>query len=176
VASNVAEGLVARGWEVTLFASGDSLTRAHLHAVLDRGYEEDSNVDPKVAEYLHISGVFELAAEFDLIHSHYDFMPLSYTRLVKTPVLTTIHGARVFVLPNPSGRNANFSYGEMLTAFRALRRAMRGLALSVPPSVRRPAAVSSAARAESARGRSTRGAGRCRQTTPLPPGAEPCRT
>jgi glycosyltransferase involved in cell wall biosynthesis len=92
VASNVAEGLIARGWDVTLFASGDSLTCAHLHAVLDRGYEEDSNVDPKVAEYLHISGVFELAAEFDLIHSHYDFMPLSYTRLVKTPVLTTIHG------------------------------------------------------------------------------------
>jgi double-stranded uracil-DNA glycosylase len=37
----------------------------------------------------------------------------------------TIHDARVFVLPNPSGRNANFSYAEMLTAFRALRRAAR---------------------------------------------------
>jgi glycosyltransferase involved in cell wall biosynthesis len=92
VASNVAEGLVARGWDVTLFASGDSVTRAHLHAVLDRGYEEDSNLDSKVAEYLHISEAFELAAEFDLIHSHYDFMPLSYTRLIKTPLLTTIHG------------------------------------------------------------------------------------
>ena len=92
VASNVAEGLVARGWDVTLFASADSVTRAHLHAVLDRGYEEDSAVDAKVAEYLHISEAFELAAEFDLIHSHYDFMPLSYTRLIKTPVLTTIHG------------------------------------------------------------------------------------
>src|SRR5450432_1336133 len=92
VASNVTEGLIARGWDVTLFASGDSVTRAHLHAVLDRGYEEDSGVDPKVAEYLHISEVFEHAAEFDLIHSHYDFMALTYTRLVKTPVLTTIHG------------------------------------------------------------------------------------
>jgi glycosyltransferase involved in cell wall biosynthesis len=59
---------------------------------VDRGYEEDSSVDPKVAEYLHISEAFEHAAEFDLIHSHYDFMALSYTRLVKTPVLTTIHG------------------------------------------------------------------------------------
>ena len=49
-------------------------------------------IDPKVAEYLHISEAFEHAAEFDLIHSHYDFMALSYTRLVKTPVLTTIHG------------------------------------------------------------------------------------
>ena len=92
VAGNIAEGLVARGWDVTLFATGDSVTRANLHAVVDRGYEEDSSVDPKVAEYLHISEAFEHASEFDLIHSHYDFMALSYTRLVKTPVLTTIHG------------------------------------------------------------------------------------
>jgi glycosyltransferase involved in cell wall biosynthesis len=92
VAGNITEGLIARGWDVTLFATADSVTRAHLHAVLDRGYEEDSTIDPKVAEYLHISEAFEHAAEFDLIHSHYDFMPLSYTRLIKTPVLTTIHG------------------------------------------------------------------------------------
>src|SRR6202789_1507472 len=92
VASNVAEGLVDRGWDVTLFASGDSLTRAKLHAVVAKGYEEDRSIDPKVAEYLHIAEAFEHAAEFDLIHSHYDFMALAYTRLVKTPVLTTIHG------------------------------------------------------------------------------------
>jgi glycosyltransferase involved in cell wall biosynthesis len=92
VASNITEGLVARGWDVTLFASGDSVTRAHLHAVVDQGYEEDSVADPKVAEYLHISEAFEHAAEFDLIHNHYDFMALTYSRLVKTPVLTTIHG------------------------------------------------------------------------------------
>jgi len=92
VAGNITEGLVARGWNVTLFASGDSVTTARLHAVVNRGYEEDPSVDAKVAEYLHISEVFEHAAEFDLIHSHYDFMALSYSRLVKTPVLTTIHG------------------------------------------------------------------------------------
>jgi glycosyltransferase involved in cell wall biosynthesis len=92
VASNITEGLVARGWDVTLFASGDSVTRAHLHAVVDKGYEEDATVDPKVAEYLHISEAFEHAGEFDLIHSHYDFMALTYTRLIRTPVLTTIHG------------------------------------------------------------------------------------
>jgi len=92
VAGNIAEGLVARGWDVTLFATADSATRGHLHAVVDRGYEEDSTVDPKVAEYLHISEAFEHAAEFDLIHSHYDFMALAYTRLIRTPVLTTIHG------------------------------------------------------------------------------------
>src|SRR5271169_1619718 len=92
VAGNITEGLVSRGWDVTLFATGDSVTRARLHAVVDRGYEEDRAIDPKVAEYLHISEAFEHAAEFDLIHSHYDFMALSYSRLVKTPVLTTIHG------------------------------------------------------------------------------------
>src|SRR5271169_5927922 len=92
VASNITEGLVARGWDVTLFASRDSVTRAHLHAVVVKGYEEDATVDAKVAEYLHISEAFEHAAEFDLIHSHYDFMALTYTRLIRTPVLTTIHG------------------------------------------------------------------------------------
>lgn len=92
VASNITEGLVARGWDVTLFATADSITRARLHAVVDRGYEEDSAIDPKVAEYLHICEAFEHAAEFDLIHSHCDFMALAYSRLVQTPVLTTIHG------------------------------------------------------------------------------------
>ena len=92
VASNIAEGLVARGWDVTLFASADSVTRGRLHAVVNHGYEGDSTLDAKVSEYLHISEVFEHAAEFDLIHSNYDFMPLTYSRLVRTPVLTTIHG------------------------------------------------------------------------------------
>jgi glycosyltransferase involved in cell wall biosynthesis len=92
VASNIAEGLTARGWKVTLFATKDSVTRAKLRGVIDKGYEEDSSIDPKIAEYLHISDVFEHAREFDLIHSHYDFMALTYSRLVKTPVLTTIHG------------------------------------------------------------------------------------
>src|SRR5260370_8479112 len=92
VASNITEGLIARCWDVTLFATRDSVTRAHLHAVVDRGYEEDPSFDPKVTEYPPISEALQHAAEFDLIHSHYDFMALPYTRLVKTPVLTTIHG------------------------------------------------------------------------------------
>src|ERR1700727_392988 len=92
VAGNIAEGLVERGWDVTLFATADSVTRARLQAVVERGYEEDRSIDAKVAEYLHISEAFEHAAGFDLIHSHYDFMALAFSRLVKTPVLTTIHG------------------------------------------------------------------------------------
>jgi glycosyltransferase involved in cell wall biosynthesis len=92
VASNVTEGLVARGWDVTLYATGDSLTQASLRWTVEQGYEEDKRVNPKVAEYLHISKLFEEAEEFDLIHNHFDFMPLTYSRLVSTPVLTTIHG------------------------------------------------------------------------------------
>ncbi|MDP3920671.1 MAG: glycosyltransferase family 4 protein [Candidatus Omnitrophota bacterium] len=92
VASNLTEGLVARGWDVTLYATGDSITKARLRSVVPKGYEEDKSVDPKVAEYAHIAEVFEHASEFDLIHSHLDFMPLTYSRLVQTPVLTTIHG------------------------------------------------------------------------------------
>jgi len=92
VASNVTEGLVARGWDVTLFATGDSITKAKLHAIIPKGYEEDKSADPKVTEYSHLAEVFEHAGEFDLIHSHLDFMALTYSRLVSTPVLTTIHG------------------------------------------------------------------------------------
>ena len=92
VASNITEGLVDRGWDVTLFATKESVTKAKLHGVVERGYEEDPEIDAKVAEYLHISEAFEHAGEFDLIHSHYDYMALTYTRLVSTPVLTTIHG------------------------------------------------------------------------------------
>jgi glycosyltransferase involved in cell wall biosynthesis len=86
------EGLVERGLEITLFATADSLTRARLAAVCPRPYSEDPNLDPKVWECLHIAAVFERAAEFDLIHNHFDFLPLSYSGLVSTPLLTTIHG------------------------------------------------------------------------------------
>jgi glycosyltransferase involved in cell wall biosynthesis/mannose-6-phosphate isomerase-like protein (cupin superfamily) len=92
VVSLLTEGLVARGIAVTLFATADSLTRAQLVGVCPRPYSEDPSLDAKVWECLHISEVFERAAEFDLIHNHFDFLPLSYSRLVSTPVVTTIHG------------------------------------------------------------------------------------
>jgi len=90
--SLLAEGLVERGVEVTLFASGDSLTAGRLASVVPRGYSEDPESDAKVSECLHVAHVFERAGEFDLIHNSFDFLPLSYSELVETPVLTTIHG------------------------------------------------------------------------------------
>ncbi len=92
VVSLLTEELVHMGLDVTLFATGDSQTSGNLVAACPRPYSEDLSVDPKVAECLHISEVFERAAEFDLIHNHYDFLPLTYSALVETPVLTTIHG------------------------------------------------------------------------------------
>lgn len=92
VVSLLTEGLVARGVDVTLFATADSETRGKLVAVCPRGYEEDPSIDPKVWECLHISQVFERADEFDLIHNHFDFLPLSYTAMTTTPMVTTIHG------------------------------------------------------------------------------------
>src|SRR5947208_10137428 len=92
VVSLLTEGLVERGLDVTLFATADSLTSARLDGICPRPLAEDESLDPKVWESLHIANAFEKAASFDLIHNHYDFLPLSYGGLVSTPVVTTIHG------------------------------------------------------------------------------------
>jgi glycosyltransferase involved in cell wall biosynthesis len=78
--------------DVTLFAAADSVTSARLVGTIPTGYSEDPSLDPKVWEGLHIATVFERAGEFDLIHNNFDFQPLTYSGLVDTPVLTTIHG------------------------------------------------------------------------------------
>lgn len=90
--SLLTEGLCARGIDVTLFATADSVTAANLSCVCPRGWEEDPDLHPKVAECLHIADLMEQAESFDLIHNHFDFLPLTYSRLISTPMLTTIHG------------------------------------------------------------------------------------
>ncbi|TJZ54912.1 glycosyltransferase family 4 protein [Sphingobacterium olei] len=92
VTSLLTEELIKNGLEVTLFATGNSLTEATLQAVCPTGYEEDKDIDAKVWECLHISECLENADEFDLIHNQFDFLPLSYSKLVKTPMVSTIHG------------------------------------------------------------------------------------
>ena len=91
-ASLLADGLVASGHDVTLFATGDSQTTAKLRSTSPHGWSEDDNIDPKSAECMHIAEVFEHASEFDIIHNGFDFLPLTYSGLVDTPVVTTIHG------------------------------------------------------------------------------------
>jgi glycosyltransferase involved in cell wall biosynthesis len=92
VASNIAEGLIKLGVDVTLFATGDSITAGKLVSVCEQGYEEDRSQDAKVLECLHISNLMERAGEFDIIHNNFDFLPLTYTGLINTPMITTIHG------------------------------------------------------------------------------------
>jgi len=93
VASNITEGLVSRGWKnVTLFATTESVTRATLIGWVERGYEEDKTQIPLVSTCLHISKAMQMAGEFDLIHNNFDYLPLTYTPFIKTPMLTTIHG------------------------------------------------------------------------------------
>ena len=92
VTSLLTEALVARGVDVTLFATLDSQTAGTLAGVAPRGYSDDRSLDPKVWEALHIAHCFERAGEFDAIHNQADFLPLAFSRLVETPMVTTIHG------------------------------------------------------------------------------------
>jgi glycosyltransferase involved in cell wall biosynthesis len=94
VVSILTEGLVTRGVDVSLFATANSITHARLTAVAPRGYAEDASLDAKVYECLHIAAAFEQASngKFDILHNHFDFLPLTYSRLVSTPVVTTVHG------------------------------------------------------------------------------------
>ena len=120
VVSLLTEGLVQKNIDVTLFATADSLTNARLHAVCPAGYEEDAGITPKVWECLHISEVFEQADQFDLIHNHFDFLPLTYSRLVSTPVLTTIHGfSSKKILPVFRKYNSRTHYVSISNADRA---------------------------------------------------------
>lgn len=92
VVSLLTEELVARGMDVTLFATGDSRTAARLEYMCPYPYEENKEIDPKVWEAMHVAHLFEKADQFDIIHNNYDFIPLAFSRLTNTPMVTTIHG------------------------------------------------------------------------------------
>ena len=111
VASNLTEELVKNGVDVTLFATGDSVTASKLAWTNEHPYAEQEAADAKVEECLHISHLFERAAEFDLIHNHYDFLPLAWSRVVRTPILTTIHGfSSPLIIPVYKKYNSNNDY------------------------------------------------------------------
>jgi glycosyltransferase involved in cell wall biosynthesis len=88
----LADGLARRGVDVTLFATLDSITLARLDGVCERPYEEDATIDGRVWEALHIAHALSRSADFDLIHNHLDWLPLALSALVRTPMVTTIHG------------------------------------------------------------------------------------
>jgi len=88
----IAEGLVARGVEVTLFATLDSVTTATLDGVCATGYAETPAMEGRVWEALHVAHALERSGEFDLVHNHLDWLPLAFARSFCAPLLTTIHG------------------------------------------------------------------------------------
>ena len=92
VTSLLTEALVRRGVDVTLFATLDSQTAGKLEGIVPHGYSEDQSLNAKVWEALHIAHLFEHAGDFDLIHNQADFMPLIFSHMVRTPIVTTIHG------------------------------------------------------------------------------------
>ena len=103
----LADGLAARGTDVTLFATLDSRTAATLDGVCPHGYAEDSTMDGRVWEALHVAHAFSRSAEFDLVHSHLDWLPLAFAAHCRAPLLTTVHG---------------FSAPAILPAYRAAAR------------------------------------------------------
>ena len=111
VTSLLTEALVQRGVDVTLFATLDSITAGKLDGVAPQGYSENLSLNAKVWEALHIAHLFERAGDFDLIHNQADFMPLIFSELVETPVVTTIHGfSSPKILPVYQRYNGRSSY------------------------------------------------------------------
>lgn len=92
--SLLTEGLVARGHDVTLFATGDSTTKATLHATYPQGYWHDENMWPwELYEMLNLAAAVERAADFDIIHYEAAYYPMSlaFARLSPTPIVQTLH-------------------------------------------------------------------------------------
>jgi glycosyltransferase involved in cell wall biosynthesis len=92
--SLLTEGLVDRGHDVTLFATGDSTTKAVLHATYPHGYWHDENMWPwELYEMLNLAAAVERARDFDIIHYEAAYYPMSlaFTRLSPTPIVQTLH-------------------------------------------------------------------------------------
>jgi len=92
--SLLTEGLVARGHDVTLFATADSMTKARLHAIYPHGYCHDQHMWPwELYELLNLAAAVERAGDFDVVHYEAEYYPMSlaFARLSPTPVLQTLH-------------------------------------------------------------------------------------
>ena len=93
IVSLLTEELVRRGHEVTLFASGDSITKARLHSVHDKALRLDKQIkEPVFYEQMMLADIYQNAHQFDIIHSHVGCCALPFTNLVNTPTVHTMHG------------------------------------------------------------------------------------
>jgi len=94
--SLLTEGLVAAGHDVTLFATGESTTRAKLHVTFARGYWQDGTLWPwELCEMFNLAAAVERASQFDIIHYEAMYYPMSlaFSRVSRTPVVQTLHHA-----------------------------------------------------------------------------------
>ncbi|GIF01294.1 hypothetical protein Ari01nite_87580 [Paractinoplanes rishiriensis] len=114
----LADGLVAAGVDVTLFATLDSITTARLDGVCRQGYADDVSTDGRVAEAMHVSYAFARSGTFDIVHNHLDWLPLAFADHCRAPLLTTVHG---FSSPRilPAYRAARSSYVSISDADRS---------------------------------------------------------
>jgi len=123
VVSWLTEELVALGHEVTLFASGDSVTSARLEAMWPRSLRLDGSVrDPNALHMVLVELVYRRASEFDLIHFHLDYYPFSLFSRQSTPFVTTMHGR--LDLPEHQPVFDEFSSVPVVSISNAQRRAL----------------------------------------------------
>ncbi len=93
IVSLLTDELVRRGHEVTLFASGDSITKAHLQFVHEQALRLDEKIkEAALYEQMMLAKVYQQAHHFDIIHSHMGCIALPYCGFVKTPTVHTTHG------------------------------------------------------------------------------------
>lgn len=93
VVDRITNGLLAKGHDVTLFASGDSTTDAHLVSVAKKRTAIMGLSDVQIRHYMHLlaSKCYEMADEFDIVHSHFNLISSFYSRLSQTPTVQTLH-------------------------------------------------------------------------------------
>ncbi len=89
---NLTEALVKLGHDVTLFATGDSRTSARLVSSLAKALKFDPTVDASAYHVAHLAQIYQQADQFDVIHSHLDYLTLPFARTVRTPSVVTLHG------------------------------------------------------------------------------------
>ena len=117
--------LVRRGHDVTLFASGDSITKAKLNSVHDQALRLDPNVkEPLIYEQLMLAEVYQHAHNFDIIHSHIGCAALAYSSFVKTPTVHTMHG--IFT-PDNEKMYRRFAWQPFISISEAQREPRLGL-------------------------------------------------
>jgi glycosyltransferase involved in cell wall biosynthesis len=125
--SLLTEGLVARGHDVTLFATGDSLTQARLHAIYPHGYSHDPQMWPwEFYELLNLAAAIERSADFDLVHYEAEYYPmaLAFVRLARAPVLQTLHYSPA---PNEVGLWSKYPEAAFVAISSEQARLMQGL-------------------------------------------------